>query len=219
MNIEMDTLDIPNDDLTRLAVFGSGTGSNAEAIIEWSNDATNQSPFTIVLIVSTSYEAGINALGAKHDIPVVVVPRSLDAQAQTNVVCEALRTYRVDLIALAGYLRMIPSEVIQTVKGHLLNIHPSLLPAYGGKGMYGMAVHEAVLAAREAVTGATVHLVNERYDDGHILAQQDVHVLPNDDAQSLARRVLEVEHRLYPRTIAAYVRELRANRMHQGSKP
>ena len=103
-----------------------------------------------------------------------------------------------DLVVLAGYLKLVPAEVIDRYRGRILNVHPALLPAFGGKGMYGHRVHEAVLASGARESGATVHLVDEVYDRGAILAQARVPVLPGDDPETLAARVLEVEHRLLP---------------------
>jgi folate-dependent phosphoribosylglycinamide formyltransferase PurN len=109
----------------------------------------------------------------------------------------------VDLIALAGYLRFIPVDVTRRWRGRIVNVHPSLLPSFGGAGMYGIRVHQAVIAAGVRVTGVTVHFVDEEYDRGPIIAQWPVPVLPHDDAETLARRVLAVEHRLYPAALDA----------------
>jgi phosphoribosylglycinamide formyltransferase 1 len=109
----------------------------------------------------------------------------------------------VDLVVLAGYLKLVPSGVIARYRGRLINIHPGLLPSFGGKGMYGHRVHEAVLASGARESGATVHLVDEVYDRGEILGQVKVPVLPGDDAERLAARVLEVEHRLLPAAVLA----------------
>jgi folate-dependent phosphoribosylglycinamide formyltransferase PurN len=118
----------------------------------------------------------------------------------------ALERQQIGLITLAGYLRLVPPPVIQAFRGRILNIHPALLPAFGGTGMYGLRVHEAVLAAGCLVSGATVHHVDERYDQGRIIAQWPVPVLPDDTGETLAARVLRLEHRLYPAVIDAFVR-------------
>jgi folate-dependent phosphoribosylglycinamide formyltransferase PurN len=112
-----------------------------------------------------------------------------------------LERHRIDVVLLAGYLKLVPPEVVRRYDGRMLNIHPALLPKFGGKGMYGMRVHRAVLAAGEAVSGATVHLVDEEYDRGAVVAQRRVPVLAGDTPEALAARVLEVEHRLYPAAV------------------
>lgn len=118
-------------------------------------------------------------------------------------VVDALERHEVECIALAGYLRLVPPGVITAYRGRILNVHPALLPAFGGPGMYGARVHEAVLHAGVRVTGPTVHFVNERYDEGAIIAQWPVPVRADDSAATLARRVLAAEHALYPRCVAA----------------
>jgi folate-dependent phosphoribosylglycinamide formyltransferase PurN len=125
----------------------------------------------------------------------------------------ALRGHRVDLVVLAGYLKLVPVEVVGAFSGRMLNIHPALLPSFGGKGMYGMRVHEAVLASGAAVSGATVHLVNAEYDRGPILAQWPVPVLPEDTPERLRERVLAVEHRLLPAVVLAAARAGRPVRL------
>jgi folate-dependent phosphoribosylglycinamide formyltransferase PurN len=120
----------------------------------------------------------------------------------------ALSDKAIDVIALAGYLRLVPPEVVRAFHGRMINIHPALLPAFGGPGMYGMHVHRAVIAAGCRVTGATVHHVDEHYDEGRPIAQWPVPVLPGDDAETLALRVLRVEHVLYPLALESLIREL-----------
>jgi phosphoribosylglycinamide formyltransferase-1 len=117
-----------------------------------------------------------------------------------------LERHSVELVVLAGYLKLVPPQVIAAYRGRILNIHPALLPSFGGKGMFGQRVHEAVLASGATESGATVHLVDEVYDHGSVLAQMRVPVLPDDTADRLARRVLEVEHRLLPAVVLAAAR-------------
>lgn len=192
----------------RLAIFGSGAGSNARAIIEWAIDKKNDAPFDVVLIVSTSSNAGINDVARTYGIPLIVVERSLPLEDQTDMLQQALHEHGVTIIALAGYLRKIEPVIIRLVNGHILNIHPSLLPAYGGQGMYGARVHEAVLAAGETQTGVTIHLVTAAYDDGAILAQHRVLIREADTVADLTDRVRRAEHTLYPSVIAGYVRSV-----------
>jgi folate-dependent phosphoribosylglycinamide formyltransferase PurN len=121
----------------------------------------------------------------------------------------------VDLVVLAGYLKLVPSDVIARFRGRIINVHPALLPAFGGKGMYGRGVHEAVLASGARESGATVHLVDEVYDRGAILGQARVPVLPGDDPERLAARVLQVEHRLLPAAVLAAAAAGRPVPIHQ----
>jgi phosphoribosylglycinamide formyltransferase-1 len=120
---------------------------------------------------------------------------------------DVLNRYHVDIIALAGYLRLIPEEVVKAYRGRMFNIHPSLLPKHGGSGMYGIRVHEAVLAAGDRVTGATVHRVSEAYDEGEIIAAAEIEVLETDDAARLQDRVKQLEHRLYPEVLERICRD------------
>jgi folate-dependent phosphoribosylglycinamide formyltransferase PurN len=127
---------------------------------------------------------------------------------------ELLTRHAIRLVVLAGYLKKVPDEVVAAFRGRMLNIHPALLPAFGGPGMYGRRVHEAVLASGATVSGATVHLVDEHYDHGAIVAQESVPVRPGDTPESLAARVLEVEHRLLPAAVRACCRSILAEERH-----
>lgn len=202
MNSAHDTPTTP----ARIAIFGSGTGSNARALVTWSRTASNAAPYTVALIVSTSPTAGIVAMAAEYNLPTLVLEKTMPAEEQTRRILAAFQRHQIDLVALAGYLRRIEHDVINAVHGHVLNIHPSLLPKYGGRGMYGAAVHRAVLESGDAESGATVHMVNARYDEGQILAQERVAVQGTDTIEDLAKRVLDVEHRLYPVALASYLR-------------
>ncbi|MBP2647614.1 MAG: phosphoribosylglycinamide formyltransferase [Gemmatimonadetes bacterium] len=183
----------------RVAVAVSGRGSNLEALFA---RLGNGDEARIVLVLSD-----------RPDAP------ALDRARERNVAALALRDWRsasewlaaleahsVDLLVLAGFLKLVPSEVIARYRGRIINVHPALLPAFGGKGMYGIRVHEAVLRSGAAETGCTVHLVEEEYDRGMILAQARVPVLPGDNAEALAARVLEQEHRLLPAVVLAAAR-------------
>jgi phosphoribosylglycinamide formyltransferase 1 len=190
----------------RLAVFASGGGSNLQALLD--HFATDPAG-SVALVVSDRAGAGALARAATADVPGVHIPvrgRSADDVAQDTL--RVLADHDIDFVALAGYLRLVPAAVTREYRQRIVNIHPALLPAFGGAGMYGRQVHEAVLAAGCRVSGATVHLVDERYDEGRILAQWPVPVLDGDTADTLAARVLRVEHRLYPATVAALVRTM-----------
>jgi phosphoribosylglycinamide formyltransferase-1 len=204
----------------RVAVFASGGGSNLRALLDrFSTDDTAQ----ITLVVSDHDNAGAlqharNAGVATSHIAV----RGRDPDDVADETLVVLAAHGIELIALAGYLRLVPAAVIARYRDRILNIHPALLPAFGGKGMYGLHVHTAVLDAGCTVTGATVHRVDERYDAGGIIAQWPVPVLATDSPETLAARVLRVEHRLYPAVVAAAARALadrRAEQVNAGANP
>jgi formyltetrahydrofolate-dependent phosphoribosylglycinamide formyltransferase len=180
----------------RIAVAISGRGSNLEALLRALPDG---GPASIDLVLSNRAAAGGLDLARRHGVPTVVLADPADADAWLGPLAQA----RVDLLVLAGYLKLVPAGVVQRYRGRILNIHPALLPAFGGPGMYGRRVHEAVLAAGARESGATVHLVDEVYDRGQILAQARVPVLPSDTPETLAERVLAVEHRLLPAVVLA----------------
>jgi len=192
----------------RLAILGSGTGTNAEAIVRYSQDHGNAG-FTVVLVVSTKADAGIVSVAQRFNVPHVVL--ECKGKEFTDRLLRVVAESRVEMIALAGFLRVLDPSVIQSVGMAVLNVHPSLLPKYGGKGMYGIHVHEAVLAGGDEFTGATVHLVTDRYDEGEVVAQMAVPVKGADSAALLQDRVKKVEHDLFPRTISAFANSMRRN--------
>lgn len=183
----------------RVAVLASGGGSNLQAILDHFDARGATRCAEVVLVASDRASAG--ALDRARSGGIAAV--ALDADQRGDGMSALLESYRVDLIALAGYLRFIPVEVTRRWRGRIVNVHPSLLPSFGGAGMYGIRVHQAVIAAGVRVTGVTVHFVDEEYDRGPIIAQWPVPVLPHDDAETLARRVLAVEHRIYPAALDA----------------
>jgi folate-dependent phosphoribosylglycinamide formyltransferase PurN len=150
------------------------------------------------LVVSDREQAGALERARGWGVTAIWLPR-----ANANGLGALLAEHRVTLIALAGYLRLVPPDVVRAFRGRLLNVHPALLPAFGGAGMYGQRVHDAVLRAGATVSGPTVHFVSERYDEGAIIAQSPVPVRAGDTAATLGERVLTAEHRLYPTCIAA----------------
>jgi formyltetrahydrofolate-dependent phosphoribosylglycinamide formyltransferase len=180
----------------RVAVAISGRGSNLAALIA---ALPAGSPAEIGLVLSNRAAAEGLAVARANGIRVLVLADPGDASAWID----ALAAHRIDLVVLAGYLKLVPPPVVDRYRGRMLNIHPALLPAFGGPGMYGHRVHEAVLAAGATVSGATVHLVDEVYDRGPILAQARVAVQPDDTPERLAQRVLEAEHRLLPAVVLA----------------
>jgi phosphoribosylglycinamide formyltransferase-1 len=179
-----------------VAVVASGRGSNLEALLRALGP---DAPAQVVLVLTNRSDAPALGRATERGIPGVILrdPASVDEWLAP------LERYGVDLIVLTGYLKLVPPEIVARFRGRIINIHPALLPAFGGKGMYGRRVHEAVLASGARESGATVHLVDEVYDQGPILGQVRVPVFPGDDADRLAARVLEAEHRLLPAAVLA----------------
>jgi phosphoribosylglycinamide formyltransferase 1 len=180
----------------RIAVAISGRGSNLEALFRALGP---DAPAEIVLVVSDKADAPGLQHARRRNIPIRVFPDPGNA----GVWLETLQASRVDLVVLAGYLKLVPAPVVAAYRDRIINTHPSLLPAFGGKGMYGERVHRAVLASGVPETGVTVHLVDEAYDRGAVLAQSRVPVLSDDTPEQLAARVLEAEHRLLPAAVLA----------------
>lgn len=188
-----------------VGVFASGGGSNLQALL----DKLDPEIARVALVLADRPDARALERGRSAGARAVVVPvadRPPDAVAGEMI--DALRGAGVKLIALAGFIRKVPEAVVRRWSGRILNIHPALLPAFGGKGMYGQRVHQAVLESGARVTGVTVHMVDEEYDRGRILAQWPVPVEPGDDSHTLAARVLTVEHMLYPAVVEAAARTL-----------
>jgi len=191
--------------MLNIAVFGSGRGSNFQAIL--SAIETRKLPgVRIVLVVSNNSDSGILDIARRNGLPSMHLSERQfpDENAFTDAVLASLARHGADFIALAGYMKRVPQRVIAAYRNRIINIHPALLPKFGGKGMYGIHVHEAVLAAGEPVTGATVHVVDEDYDHGAVVLQRQVPVYPGDTPEILAARVLEVEHQIYPEALALF---------------
>jgi phosphoribosylglycinamide formyltransferase-1 len=180
-----------------IAVFVSGRGSNLRAIhaAVLSGDIDAR----LRLIVSNRISSPSLEFAIEHGItPLCIADAKAGSPDETRLLLESLTASGIDFIALAGYMRLVPQAVVAAFRHRISNIHPALLPSFGGKGMYGHHVHEAVLASGVKVSGASVHLVDEEYDRGPIVMQECVKVLDDDTVDSLAARVLEVEHRIYP---------------------
>lgn len=192
----------------KIGVMASGGGSNFKAIIDriGEGDLEAQCKFLIV----NNGGCGAAAHAEEYGIPVYHISGKThpDQVQYEAAMMDVLDKYDVDLLILAGYMKALPLCMLKRMPNRILNIHPSLLPKYGGKGFWGIHVHEAVVAAHEAESGATVHLVGEEIDGGRILAQVKVPVLPDDTAASLAERVLEQEHELYWKAIKDYAASL-----------
>lgn len=188
----------------RLAVFVSGGGTNFQALLDAA--ARGDLSCGIGLCVSSGPAAGALERARRAGVASVVVDPAAyaDEDAFAKALLDALDAHGVDFVALAGYMKKIPADVVRAFHGRMLNIHPALLPAFGGRGMYGRRVHEAVLAYGARWSGATVHLVDEEYDTGPIVLQEPVPVLPDDTPETLAARVLEAEHRIYPEAVRLF---------------
>jgi len=182
---------------SRLAVLASGRGSNLQAIIDHFDNLARERVANVVLVASNRADSPSLLRAATASIDTA----SFNPNDDGSELLALLQKFRIDLVVLAGYLKRIPPMVIGEYTGRIINIHPALLPAFGGEGMYGARVHEAVIASGATETGVTVHLVDDEYDRGPILAQWRVRVDKSDTAESLAARVLNVEHVVYPRVV------------------
>lgn len=181
----------------RIAVLASGTGTNLASIVDATQNGTLSAE--VALVVSNKAEAGALEIARKADIPALhlSIEQFSSQEELDKAFLSAFNEYAVELIALAGYIKMISPTILRAFKHRILNIHPALLPAFGGKGMYGRKVHEAVLDYGCKVSGVTVHLVDEEYDTGPPILQRCVPVEPDDTPETLAARVLEQEHEVY----------------------
>ena len=190
---------LPNRKIN-IAIFASGNGSNAEAI---ANHFANSKLAQVRLILTNNYKAGVLQRAARLHIPVVIFDRT--EFYQSEAILKYLQAAQVDVVVLAGFLWLVPPYLVQAYGGRMINIHPALLPKYGGKGMYGMKVHQAVADNREAETGITIHLVNEQYDEGDVLRQEKV-LLKNDETpESIAEKVHKLEYEFFPKTIEDFI--------------
>lgn len=184
----------------RVAVFVSGRGSNLQALLDRFNGAVVRDARVEIVVASPGgAEAMERARAAKVDA--IAIDTGLPQEAQAASILPELEARSIDLVVLAGYVKLVPASIVERFRGRILNIHPALLPAFGGAGMYGIRVHRAVLASGARVTGATIHMVDERYDEGGIVAQWPVPVLSGDTPETLAARVLRVEHMILPAAI------------------
>lgn len=184
-----------------LVLFASGKGSNAAAIIQY---FANTELANVSLIVCNNAKAGVLEVAQKHNIPFLIIDKKTFSE---QLLITQLQGYHPDLIVLAGFLWKIPDHLIQSFSGKIINIHPALLPRYGGKGMYGKYVHEAVAAAEEMESGITIHYVNEQYDEGATILQAHCKINAEDDAAAIAQKVARLEHAYLPKTIEYLLKE------------
>jgi len=183
----------------RVAVLVSGGGTNLQALL----DALHDSPIArIARVISSRPDAGALQRARRAGVPTTVLRDAGDPAEVLSALAGA------QLVVLAGYLKLVHASVVARFRGRIINIHPALLPAFGGAGMYGRRVHEAVLASGAKESGATVHFVEEEFDRGAIIAQEKVRIEPGDTPDTLAARVLEAEHRLLPRVVLELARRI-----------
>jgi phosphoribosylglycinamide formyltransferase-1 len=187
----------------RIAVFASGAGSNAQALISFFKDSQLA---TVALIVCNKGGAGVISIAEKEAIPVLLIEK--EAFFRGDAYLPELQKKEIDFIALAGFLWKIPLPLITAYPKRIVNIHPALLPKYGGKGMYGPFVHEAVLNAGDQETGITIHYVDEQYDKGDVIFQTACPVLPGDGPEDIAGRIHRLEHLHYPRVVEDVLKKL-----------
>lgn len=180
----------------KIVIFASGSGTNAENIIKHFQNTTN---IKVVAVLSNRRSAGV--LKRAHDLNVKALLFDKEALYHTNDVLNILKDIKPDLIVLAGFLWLFPSNIIQEFPDRIINIHPALLPKYGGKGMYGSRVHESIITNREKESGITIHYVNEKYDEGNTIFQAKTKIEPDDTAESLADKIHQLEYQHFPEVI------------------
>ena len=186
----------------RIAIFASGEGSNAENITNYFKgyDAIN-----VVLIVSNRADVGVIKRAKRLKVPFLISPRD---ELNSLKFLHLLKQQNINIIILAGFLLKIPIHLITAFAHRIINIHPALLPKYGGKGMYGNKIHKAVLLNKEKESGITIHLVNEHYDEGEILFQKSCKVMAGDNVSDLAHRIHQLEYQFFPKIIEEYINSI-----------
>lgn len=179
--------------MKNIAIFASGAGSNAQKIIDHlkGNDKA-----AVTLILCNKPGAGVFTIAENEHIPSVLIEKERFFKSDEYI--NILKDANIDLVVLAGFLWKVPANLVQAFPDHIINIHPALLPKYGGKGMYGHFVHDAVIAAKETESGITIHFVNEKYDDGATILQERCTITPDDTPETLAKKVQVLEHKYYP---------------------
>lgn len=185
--------------MKRIAILASGTGSNAEQIMHY---VAQRDDVEVALVLSNKTNAAV--LQKAKDLGVVAVAFTRDELYNTGHVLRLLSEYRIDVVVLAGFLLLVPDSLVQAYSDRIINIHPALLPRHGGKGMYGMHVHRAVKAAGDDQTGITIHLVNAEYDKGRVLFQASCPILPQNTAEDIAAKVLQLEHAYFPQVVVDF---------------
>jgi phosphoribosylglycinamide formyltransferase 1 len=190
----------------KIGFLASHNGSNMQAIIDACKSGALQA--TPAVVISNNSDSGALARAALEGIPHYCLSGKShsEPEALDQAIVDTLIRHGVDIIVLAGYMKKIGPKVLKHFKGHILNIHPALLPRHGGQGRYGLHVHEAVIAAGDKESGASIHIVDENYDTGPVIAQDRVLVMPGDTPETLAARILEIEHTLFAKTLQRIVK-------------
>ncbi|MCB9277675.1 MAG: phosphoribosylglycinamide formyltransferase [Lewinellaceae bacterium] len=188
--------------MKRIAIFASGTGSNAGKIIDFFK---NDDQVRVDLVISNKADAPVLEMARKEGVETYLVNKA--GFYESRELLGVLRNRQIDLIVLAGFLWLVPAYLIEAFPNKIINIHPALLPGYGGKGMYGMHVHEAVKKAGETRTGITIHYVNEHYDEGNIIFQSSCEINSGDSAEEIALKVRDLEHRHFAPVIAQLLKD------------
>ncbi len=182
--------------MKNIAIFASGSGSNAERL---TNYFTNNDSVNVSLFLTNNKIAGVIERGHRLGIPTVIFNKA--AFSKSSKIVDLLVNQQVDYVVLAGFLWLIPENLLKAFPDRIINIHPALLPKYGGKGMWGQHVHEAVVKNKENESGITIHIINEEYDKGEVLFQAKCEVLPTDSAADVAAKIHELEHKHFPHVI------------------
>jgi phosphoribosylglycinamide formyltransferase-1 len=182
--------------MTKIAIFASGRGSNTEEIIKYFQ---NSNTVSVSLIISNKQTAPVLDIGKQFDINTLIINRVNFYESED--ILKELSKHEIDFIVLAGFMWLIPKYLVQNYEGKIINIHPALLPKYGGKGMYGMSVHKAVYEAKELETGITIHFVNEHYDEGNIIFQVKCTLDATDTPETIAKKIHQLEYQYFSKTI------------------
>lgn len=193
----------PLSNMKNIAIFASGTGTNAQKIMERFDQ---HSQARVNLVLSNKSKALVLDKAEKFNVPTHIIHR--DSFYNSNEVVDILQNLDTDLIVLAGFLWLVPQNLIAAFPNRIINIHPALLPKYGGKGMYGMRVHEAIVANQEKESGITIHYVNEQYDEGKVIFQKSCPVTPEDTPTEVAKKVQVLEHQYFPEVVEQLVKKL-----------
>jgi phosphoribosylglycinamide formyltransferase-1 len=195
-------------DRVNIAVFASGAGTNAARLIEYFNHGVGQSVATINLVVSNKPDAGVNQVAKSQGIELLLIEK--ERFFRGDAYFSEFEEKKIQLIVLAGFIWKIPSQLINQFPGSIINIHPALLPKYGGKGMFGMNVHRAVLDAGEPQSGITIHYVDGHYDNGDIIFQATCDISPGETAETLAEKVHALEYTHFPVVVEEFASNLRS---------
>lgn len=185
--------------MNRIAIFASGSGTNAEAIMNYV-EQNHKAEIEVSLILSNNSDAFVLQRALNHGVETFVFNKT-ELRENPSLILDKLRQKNIDFVVLAGFMLLVPSSIIDAYRGRIVNIHPALLPSYGGKGMYGDRVHRAVIENRERESGITIHFVDEHYDQGAVILQAKCDVTEQDTPDTLAAKIHNLEHQYFPRTI------------------